>query len=86
MTLPLFLVPAGRLAGVLAGTGFTLDGDEGRHAATVRRIRAGERIDLADGEGVVAHCEVLLAGRDQLELRVDAVTELPAPALRCAKP
>jgi 16S rRNA (uracil1498-N3)-methyltransferase len=84
VTLPLFLVEAGRLAGLGAGAEFTLDGDEGRHAATVRRIRAGERIDLADGAGVVAHCEVTAAGRDQLELRVDAVVELPPPVLRLA--
>ena len=82
MTLAMFLVPAGRLAGLAPGAGFILDGDEGRHAATVRRIRAGERIDLSDGVGVVAHCEVTAAGRDRLDLRVDDVEQFPPPRLR----
>jgi 16S rRNA (uracil1498-N3)-methyltransferase len=81
---PRFLVAAGQLDALVAGAGFVLDGDEGRHAATVRRIRAGERIDLADGDGVIAHCEVSVAGRDRLDLRVDGVERLPAPNLRLA--
>ncbi|MEV6274921.1 16S rRNA (uracil(1498)-N(3))-methyltransferase [Nocardia sp. NPDC051832] len=47
-----------------------LDGPEGRHAATVRRIRAGEPITLSDGQGVVAESEVVAAQKDRLELRV----------------
>ena len=35
-----------------------VDGDEGFHAATVRRIRPGERLVLSDGEGTLARCEV----------------------------
>jgi 16S rRNA (uracil1498-N3)-methyltransferase len=84
MTLALFLVEAGRLAGLRPDDGFILDGDEGRHAATVRRIRAGERIDLADGLGLVAHCEVTAAGRDRLDLRVHSLDELPVPRVRLA--
>jgi 16S rRNA (uracil1498-N3)-methyltransferase len=79
-----FLVPAGRLDGVLPGAGFILDGEEGRHAATVRRIRAGEQIDLADGAGVIAHCAVTAAGAGRLDLRVDDVERLPPPVLRLA--
>lgn len=70
--------------GLLPGAGFILDGDEGRHAATVRRIRAGEQIDLADGAGVIAHCAVTAAGAGRLDLRVDDVERLPPPALRLA--
>ncbi|QBS43768.1 16S rRNA (uracil(1498)-N(3))-methyltransferase [Nocardia sp. CS682] len=47
-----------------------LDGPEGRHAATVRRIRVGEPITLSDGRGVLAESEVVAAQRDRLELRV----------------
>lgn len=47
-----------------------LDGPEGRHAATVRRIRVGEPITLSDGYGVLAESEVVAAQRDRLELRV----------------
>lgn len=47
-----------------------LDGPEGRHAATVRRIRVGEPITLSDGRGVLAESEVVAAQRDRLELAV----------------
>ncbi|WP_069164342.1 16S rRNA (uracil(1498)-N(3))-methyltransferase [Nocardia altamirensis] len=47
-----------------------LDGQEGRHAATVRRIRVGEPITLSDGHGVLAESEVVAAQRDRLDLRV----------------
>ncbi|UXA05215.1 16S rRNA (uracil(1498)-N(3))-methyltransferase [Mycobacterium sp. SMC-2] len=47
-----------------------LDGDEGFHAATVRRIRPGEQLVLGDGAGGLAHCEVEHAGREGLRARV----------------
>lgn len=47
-----------------------VDGDEGFHAATVRRIRPGEHLVLGDGAGGLAHCEVEHAGRDGLRARV----------------
>ncbi len=60
----------------------TLDGPEGWHAATVRRLRAGEGLVLTDGCGELAVCEVLDAGRDQLRLQVLRRQREPAPALR----
>jgi 16S rRNA (uracil1498-N3)-methyltransferase len=80
MTTPLFLLPPGALAGLATGAALTLDGDEGRHAATVRRIRAGERVDVADGAGAVARCEVTAAGRDRLELAVLGLERTPPPS------
>jgi len=56
-----------------------LTGDEGRHAATVRRSRAGERIDVADGLGRRARCVVSSAGTHQLQLEVIEVLDDPAP-------
>lgn len=47
-----------------------VDGDEGFHAASVRRIRAGERIDLSDGAGGLAHCVVEDVGKGRLTARV----------------
>ncbi|MEV6219020.1 16S rRNA (uracil(1498)-N(3))-methyltransferase [Nocardia sp. NPDC051833] len=47
-----------------------LDGPEGRHAATVRRIKVGEPITLSDGRGVLAESEVVAAQKDRLELAV----------------
>lgn len=60
----------------------TLDGPEGRHAARVRRLRAGERVDLTDGEGLLAECVVIVAGRDELELEVTRRVVTPAPQPR----
>ena len=61
-----------------------LSGAEGRHAATVRRLRPGERADVADGAGLVAECVVAGPGVDQhgaigLELTVQARREVPRP-------
>lgn len=64
------------------GTETILDGPEGRHAATVRRLRPGERLVLSDGRGGLAVCEVLETGRDRLRLRVLRRQIEPAPALR----
>jgi 16S rRNA (uracil1498-N3)-methyltransferase len=47
-----------------------VDGDEGFHAATVRRIRIGEELTLGDGQGAVARCVVEDAARDGLRARV----------------
>lgn len=47
-----------------------LDGQEGRHAATVRRIRVGEPITLSDGRGLLAESEVVATQRDRLDLRI----------------
>ncbi|MFZ1162165.1 RsmE family RNA methyltransferase, partial [Mycobacterium sp.] len=47
-----------------------VDGDEGFHAATVRRIRPGEELTLGDGAGGLARCIVEEAGRDGLRARV----------------
>ncbi|BAW08871.1 16S rRNA (uracil(1498)-N(3))-methyltransferase [Nocardia seriolae] len=52
------------------GATAVLDGPEGRHAATVRRIRVGEPITLSDGHGTLADSEVVAAAKDRLELKV----------------
>lgn len=79
MTAPLFIVAAGALA---ADGPVLLDGPEGRHAARVRRIGVGERVDLADGTGLVAECVVAEAGADSLRLDVVRRYELPEPSPR----
>lgn len=47
-----------------------VDGDEGFHAASVRRIRVGEELDLGDGEGTVALVVVEAVGKGSLTTRV----------------
>lgn len=52
MTAPLFLLPAGALDDARAGGHVVVDGPEGRHAQTVKRLTVGEDVLLADGGGV----------------------------------
>jgi 16S rRNA (uracil1498-N3)-methyltransferase len=59
-----------------------LDGPEGRHAAAVRRIGVGERVDLTDGSGLLAQCRVTGAERHTLRLDVVARHEQPPPTPR----
>ncbi|MEW1750538.1 16S rRNA (uracil(1498)-N(3))-methyltransferase [Streptomyces angustmyceticus] len=79
MTAPVFLVDS--LADVRAGGTLTLDGPEGRHAVSVRRLRAGEEVVLTDGHGTGALGTVAAAeGKDRLtvavaELRTEAPPE-----------
>lgn len=70
MTAPRFLASPDALASVGAGDIVVLDGDEGRHAADVRRLRAGEAIDVSDGCGVVVHGEVAAVGRGRVSVSV----------------
>ncbi|WP_409494864.1 16S rRNA (uracil(1498)-N(3))-methyltransferase [Amycolatopsis sp. cmx-11-12] len=79
-TLPVFLTAA------LPDSGrTTLDGEEARHAATVRRLRVGERLVLSDGEGGMARCvvEAVQSGRDAaLTLTIEEHWTEDPPALR----
>jgi len=63
----------------LAADVVVLDGPEGRHAATVRRLGVGERADLTDGAGLVAECVVTAAAPGALELSVLARRREPRP-------
>jgi len=70
VSLPVFLSDA--VTGAAAGASLVLDGDEGRHAATVMRIRVGEQVVLTDGAGTSATGTVTEAGRASLTVRVDS--------------
>lgn len=76
-TAPLFLVDALPPAGTL-----WLDGPEGRHAATVKRLRAGEGVRLGDGRGGLARAVVVSTGRDRVQLEIVERCDVPAPRLR----
>ena len=75
MSLPVFLVES--LAGVAAGETVRLDGDEGRHAVVVRRLRVGEELVLADGAGTTAHCVVATTEKAALAATVLTVESSP---------
>jgi 16S rRNA (uracil1498-N3)-methyltransferase len=82
MTLPLHLLPTEALEGRGAGDPVLLDGPEGRHAATVRRTRAGEHLLLTDGAGLRVEAEVMAVGTGTLDLVVVSVAYDPAPSPR----
>ncbi|MGF0171674.1 16S rRNA (uracil(1498)-N(3))-methyltransferase [Streptomyces sp. Marseille-Q5077] len=77
MTAPVFVVESLE-RGNLSGGEYVLDGPEGRHAVSVKRLRAGEEVVLTDGlgrwaEGVVKAAE----GKDRLVVSMGAVAEEP---------
>jgi 16S rRNA (uracil1498-N3)-methyltransferase len=76
-TRPVFLVDA-----LPDGASTVLDGAEGHHAATVRRLRPGEALVLSDGAGGVADCVVTGPAPGGLRLAVTAVRRLAPPEPR----
>lgn len=80
MTAPVFVVDRFDTQG---GGSFVLDGPEGRHAVSVKRLRAGEAVVLTDGAGRWAEGEVAGAeGKDRLVVRLGEVREEPEEAPR----
>lgn len=81
MTLPVFLgsdlTPA--IESLSVGDSATLGGAEGRHAASVRRIGAGEWVDVVDGCGLRATCEVSGSDKASLSLIVRKIVREDAP-------
>ena len=57
----------------------TVSGDEGFHAATVRRIRPKEQLMLGDGAGELARCEVTDVDRAAMHARVLSRWRVPTP-------
>ena len=72
MSLPLFLVDA-----LPAGATYRLDGAEGHHAATVQRLRPGERLILSDGSGGLVSAEIAAAGKGVLDLALGERRQVP---------
>ena len=85
MTRPVFLGEDLRPDPAAGGGGdrATLAGAEGRHAASVRRIGAGEWVDVVDGAGLRLTCEVAGADKSSLSLVVREVLqeERPVPEI-----
>ncbi|MFI8321133.1 16S rRNA (uracil(1498)-N(3))-methyltransferase [Streptomyces sp. NPDC085529] len=73
MTAPVFVVDAVPGAGT-----FVLEGPEGRHAVSVKRLQAGEELVLTDGRGRWAECVVReTEGKDRLTVEVTGEHEEP---------
>lgn len=77
-----FLLDDGLPAAAAPGEQLVLEGTEGHHAVTVKRVRSGEQIDLLDGAGSRASCTVLSTDKSSLTARVDRLEHEDAPALQ----
>lgn len=78
MTAPVFVVDE-----VPAGAEFVLDGPEGRHAVSVKRLNPGEAVVLTDGRGGWAEGVVkAVEGKDRLVVALSSAGREPEPAVR----
>ena len=63
------------------GAVVNLEGAEGHHAASVRRMRVGEAIQLTNGKDTHSRGVVVAVSPKSLEVRIDSVEKLVTPAL-----
>lgn len=78
MTPPLFLAATEELA----GDRVTLSGPEGHHAARVRRVAAGEAVDVTDGAGLLVTGKVAAVSGNGVVVDVVARRRVPSPSPR----
>jgi 16S rRNA (uracil1498-N3)-methyltransferase len=82
MTAPFFLVAPAALS-TAAGSIITIDGPEGRHAASVRRLGIGERVLVGDGRGRVVEGVVsAVLGKDRVDVDVSSYVDHAAGSPR----
>ncbi|MFH5823516.1 16S rRNA (uracil(1498)-N(3))-methyltransferase [Georgenia sp. AZ-5] len=81
MTTAVFHAP-GLLGAARPGAVVTLTGNEARHAATVRRMRVGEEVELVDGAGLRVQGTITGAAKEALSVQVGSVMREPAPPVR----
>jgi len=77
-----YLAPELRAEDAASGAVVSVTGSEARHAVTVSRIRAGERLLIGNGAGLVLSGTVVAASPAEFTLLVDSATETPAPTPR----
>ncbi|NJP65252.1 16S rRNA (uracil(1498)-N(3))-methyltransferase [Streptomyces spiramenti] len=78
MTAPVFLHPD--VGAATPGARLALDGPEGRHAVSVKRLRPGEELTLTDGAGAGAVAAVVeTSGKDRLLAEVRETRWEPPP-------
>jgi len=82
VTHQLFLGDPDAVSRAVVGSTLVLGGDEGRHAATVVRLRVGERCYVADGQGRRVLLEATHVDRSEVAGTVVEVSDEPAPEPR----
>lgn len=66
------------------GDVITLTGREAHHAASVRRVRAGEQVTVTNGRGLWAEGSVARADQASVEITVESARTVPARTPRIA--
>lgn len=80
MVEPLFRIESRQ--NISVGDSVILDGPEGKHAVSVRRMRAGEAIQLTDGCGLRIRGVVASVADKSLSVAVGEVTQEPEPGTK----
>lgn len=80
MTNPIFFGDPDQVAAAVPGGTFSLTGPEARHAVTVKRLVAGEEVDIVDGGGRRLRGTVRSADPARLDVDVHHVETEPPPA------
>jgi len=68
------------LVSTTVGERLSLRGSEGRHAATVSRVRVGESILVGNGRGLIVSATAVTVEKDIVTLDVISVNDVPLPA------
>ncbi|WP_460108595.1 16S rRNA (uracil(1498)-N(3))-methyltransferase [Streptomyces sp. YKOK-J1] len=81
MTAPVFVVDS--LEGVGPGSVVDVEGPEGRHAVSVRRLQPGEEVVITDGRGRgVSGVVISTSGKDHMAVEARAFPAEPEPSPR----
>jgi len=79
VSLPVFYLSSASDA--VVGSTVVLEGSEGHHAATVRRLRVGEQVVLTDGAGTVLDATITSIAHREVSLSVGAARMVDPAAL-----
>ncbi|QYF90151.1 16S rRNA (uracil(1498)-N(3))-methyltransferase [Arthrobacter sp. PAMC25284] len=82
MSNPVFFTEPGTLDQQVPGSTFILGGSEARHAVTVKRLGAGEPVDIADGAGKRLTGTVRAAAPGELTVECSELAVEPRPGIR----
>ena len=81
MVEPLFFDGSLKASSLSVGGSFQLTGPEGKHAATVRRVRAGERIQVTNGIGLRVRGTVETAEGSSVSIKIDSLVQEAEPRI-----